>query len=451
MTNHDTTSPLPQSEKEVRKSPIGQASKFSPQFWAGRIFRPAYTTADGERREVAEWHMQLQHAGRREKIGLGSNQRDPASRVAASVFAAVRSKGWAAGLAAVLPGRSRPAGVPTIGELIAAATKAADVSSRSAKNYATCLRVIAAEAFGIHGDRSKYDYVKGGTAAYHERIDRIRLDKLTPARVQAALNARIAATRGNPLTEQRARMTAATTLRQAKCLFSPRLRLPFENLPNPFDGVRVKVGTPRKYASTIDAGTLLRAGQAELAESDPEAYKALLLALGAGLRKGEIDCLQWQQLDVAAGIIRIQTTSTFHAKTDSSEGDVFIDAGLAAALDAYRSKATSLYVLESHLPPKPSAGFKYYRARLTFKRLAAWLRSKGVLANKPLHEMRKEFGSIVAAAGGIHVASRQLRHASIATTAAFYADHRTRIAPAVGAMLAGQPETNSAGKANVAT
>jgi integrase len=400
------------------------------------VYRPAYVR-DGRRTEVQEWYARIQHGGRREAVGLSTNERQEAGRRAARLYSRVKSAGWDVALAEFAPGRVKSTGIPTIGELITAATQAADVSPRSAKNYATCLRVIAAEAFHIRRDKSKYDYVKGGAAAYHQRIDRIRLDKLTPARVQAALNTRINAARDNPLEEQRARTTAATTLRQAKCLFSPRLQLPFKNLPNPFDGVRVKVGTPRKYASMIDAGSILRLGKAELATADPEAYKALLLALGAGLRKAEIDNLQWQQIDSAGKVIRVRTTSTFHAKTDSSEGDVFIDDGLATELDAYRSKATSLHVLESHLPPKPTAGFRYYRAKLTFKRLAVWLRSKGVLANKPLHELRKEFGSIVNAEGGIHTASRQLRHASIATTAAHYADHRNRIAPAIGAMLTG--------------
>ena len=420
-------------------------SKFSPSFWAERIFRPAYGSP-ADRCEVQQWYARIQHGGRREAVGLGTNDKEQAARKAAKLYGRVKAAGWEIALAEFAPDRAKAKGVPTVGEYLDAALQAADVSPRSLRNYAVCFRRIAADAFGIHGDKSKFDYCHGGRDAWRKRIDRIPLDKLTPARVQAALNARIAKTRDNPLLEQRARTTAASILRQAKSLFSPELKLPFESVPNPFEGVRVKVGTPRKYSSTIDAATLLQDGKKELATANPEAFKALLLALGAGLRKAEIDCLQWQQIDAAANIIRVQTTANFHAKTDSSEGDVFVDPGLIAELEKFRPEATSLFVLESELEPRPNSPVSYYRAAATFDKLTAWLRGKGIMAHKPLHSLRKEFGSIITASGGIHAASRQLRHASISTTAAFYADSRQRCAPAIGDMLAAKPATETAAK-----
>ncbi len=443
MKQPDTTTLNPESGKGMAKESTFatfSTSKFSPTFWAAKVFRPKYAE-NGIRCEVKQWYARLQHAGRREAIGLGTNDREQAARKAARLYQRVKTIGWEAALAEFAPDRAVKKGVPTVGEYIAAASQAADVTPRSLRGYAVCLRRIVADAFGIHGDKTRFDYHRGGRATWAARIDRIRLDKLTPAKVQAALNARVDATRGNPIAEQRARTTAASILRQAKSLFSPELKLPFESVPNPFAGVRVKVGTPHKYASTIDAATLMREGQTELAGSDPEAFKALLLALGAGLRKAEIDCLQWQQIDAARNIIRIQTTANFATKTDSSEGDVFVDPGLIAALEVNRSKATSLFVLESGALPKPGSKIAYYRAAATFDRLTKWLRGKGIMTHKPIHTLRKEFGSIITAEADIHTASRQLRHASIATTAAFYADSRRRVAPGIGAMLAPQAAT----------
>jgi integrase len=46
-----------------------------------------------------------------------------------------------------------------------------------------------------------------------------------------------------------------------------------------------------------------------------------------------------------------------------------------------------------------------------------WLRQQGIMTAKPLHTLRKEFGSVVASSGDIHQAQRQLRHAQISTTA----------------------------------
>ncbi|MBI4325266.1 MAG: site-specific integrase [Chloroflexi bacterium] len=446
MTKRDTTRPTAESGQEVAKQTrlaTFSKSKFSPGFWADKVFRPTYTR-DGQRFEVAEFWARIQHAGRREKLALSTNDRQEASRKAALLYQRVKATGWQSALAEFAPDRATAKGVPTVGELLDAAAKAADVSPRSLRNYGVCFRRIVADAFGIRGDVSRFDYRHGGREAWRQRIDRIRLDKLTPARVQAALNSRVADARGNPLAEQPARTTAASVLRQAKSLFSPNLKLPFENLPNPFEGVRVKSGTPRKYASTIDAAELLRDGKAELAEADPEAYKALLLALGAGLRKAEIDCLQWQQVDTAANVIRVATTEAFATKTDSSEGEVYVDPGLVSELDAYRAAATSLFVLESPFAPRPQSRVAYYRAARTFDRLTKWLRGKGVMGHKPIHALRKEFGSLVCASADIHTASRQLRHASIALTSTYYVDNRRRVAPPIGAMLASNPEQTTA-------
>jgi hypothetical protein len=67
--------------------------------------------------------------------------------------------------------------------------------------------------------------------------------------------------------------------------------------------------------------------------------------------------------------------------------------------------------------------------------LLAWLRGKGVTAIKPLHELRKEFGSQLCAKAGIYVASRMLRHADIAITAQHYLDQKERVTIGMGNLL----------------
>jgi len=70
-----------------------------------------------------------------------------------------------------------------------------------------------------------------------------------------------------------------------------------------------------------------------------------------------------------------------------------------------------------------------------FTRLTDWLRTKGVDARKPLHELRKELGALVTAEHGIYAASRVLRHADVSTTARHYSDLKTRPVVNVGAWL----------------
>src|SRR5262245_39816265 len=96
-------------------------------------------------------------------------------------------------------------------------------------------------------------------------------------------------------------------IRQARSLFAPKvrtflgaLRLP---APLPFAGVEFFPRESVRYVSKIDAGVLLRQAREELAESDPDSFLAMLLALAAGLRRGEIDKLLWRSLDFARGRI----------------------------------------------------------------------------------------------------------------------------------------------------
>jgi hypothetical protein len=58
-----------------------------------------------------------------------------------------------------------------------------------------------------------------------------------------------------------------------------------------------------------------------------------------------------------------------------------------------------------------------------------------VTANKPLHELRKEIGALVATQHGIYAASRFLRHSDITTTARHYAEHKARISVGLGKLL----------------
>jgi len=103
----DTTLSNSRSEKEVRKlnddlnllipgrkSAI-TASRFSVEYWRDRVFRPTYQH-ESETAEVQEWYAQLQFKGRREKIGLGTNNKEDASRRAARFFTTLRQNGWEA-------------------------------------------------------------------------------------------------------------------------------------------------------------------------------------------------------------------------------------------------------------------------------------------------------------------------------------------------------------------
>jgi integrase len=78
----------------------------------------------------------------------------------------------------------------------------------------------------------------------------------------------------------------------------------------------------------------------------------------------------------------------------------------------------------------------YYRCSLTFNHLSAWLRTKGVAAHKPIHTLRKLFGSLLNDRYGLHVASLGLRHSDISITAQHYVSKRASATVGLGSMIA---------------
>ena len=67
---------------------------------------------------------------------------------------------------------------------------------------------------------------------------------------------------------------------------------------------------------------------------------------------------------------------------------------------------------------------------------AAWLRKHGVPGLRPLHTLRKEFGSQICDRHGIYAASRALRHADVSITSMHYLDKRSRATTGLGGLLA---------------
>ena len=110
-----------------------------------------------------------------------------------------------------------------------------------------------------------------------------------------------------------------------------------------------------------------------------------MLALGAGLRRGEIDRLLWRQVDLKAGVIRIEATEAGDLKTEDSTGEVAIDATLSGMLQGFRARATSQYVIEGVEEDTASsrAWGHAYRCTPVFDFLTAWLREKESRAISP--------------------------------------------------------------------
>src|SRR5262249_44641662 len=142
--------------------------------------------------------------------------------------------------------------------------------------------------------------------------------------------------------------------------------------------------------SKIDIEVLIQAAVRELPQ---EQLKIFLLATMAGLRRNEIDKLLWSAFRWKDGIIRIEATEHFAPKSADGAGDVPVDKELLAMCRGWHAKATGEFVVEADAEPRSATTYAHYRAQPDFDALTAWLRANGVPALKPLHELRKEFGS----------------------------------------------------------
>jgi integrase len=428
MTQPHTVAENPPSGKEVAK----QASRFSAGYWLERIYRPTYTR-DGERFEVPQWFARMQHGGRREAVGLGTNNREEGSRKAARFYQTLRSKGWDAALRELDPERSNPRSMTTIGEYLDTVKPLFTGREVTWIGYAYALRKIAMEVSGkgIDGGE-KYDPFH---KPWQEKANKIKLSSLDPLSIEAWKKNVIKAAGKRRLKQLSARRNVNSFILNARTLFGKKMarRLKDKGLAmpiNPFEGVDLEDQGSVKYVSTIKAKDLLHAAKTELEPCHAETYKVILLALGAGLRRGEIDMLCATQLDFEDSLIRVINTDDFESKTDESEDVVYVDASLLAELKKHLASPAG-FVINNELAPADNRTPGYYRCAETLKHATKWLVAHGVTSSKPLHALRKEFGSIINAQADIHTASQQLRHSTIKTTAAVYTDKRRRATSAV--------------------
>jgi hypothetical protein len=80
----------------------------------------------------------------------------------------------------------------------------------------------------------------------------------------------------------------------------------------PFEEVEFEARQSMKYRSGIDVEKLIAHARQKLEDNDPEAYKVFLLAIGLGLRRKEIDLLEWPSFRWNGNVVRIELTRYFH-------------------------------------------------------------------------------------------------------------------------------------------
>jgi integrase len=420
-------------EVSKRQAPRGYG-KTDVRYWREAVFQPSYTR-NGVRCKLDQYAVKLQFAGRRETFPLGTANRENAAQKAREIHFYLQSNGWDETLLKFKP-RSRwsSSAATTVGEFCEQVRSVWSGKAKTLGDYIRAFRTIVSDIFEIDGGTSKFDYRAGGRESWLEKVNRIGLREITPERVQKWKVDFLRRSGTNPAKRRSASISVNSLLRQAKSLFAPGI-LKFVKLDipaSPFAGVEFEPRRSMRYQASFDVKKLIRDAQEEL---PPEQFKIFLLAIMAGLRRNEIDKLEWRAFDWRRGVISIRATAYFSPKSEDSTGDVEVDPEVMELFRGYKATASEDFVIESRVSPRPDSAYSHYRCQREFEALNGWLQTHGVKAKQPLHTLRKEYGSQVCAQHGIYAASRALRHADIAITSQHYLDRRESARAGLGRFL----------------
>lgn len=447
----DTTDHIPQSRQDGVKTPQAKSRAViagaigTVGYWEKHVYRNTYRDRQGIKRTVPEYYCRMRHAGQTKVVRLRHGEKEKAAREALDLFLRLQTEGWVVitNRLAHLPASS------TIEDLIGAYTKATASMERVPRPitvhlYTRCLKQLCAVA----------------------GVTQIR--DLTPEVVEKFKGIYRAKARARKRPEDSMNNTLATIIRNAAACFSREARAIMErnglSVANPFEGISTKVTIqpvsplPREIVARIWAeAPLLRDGDPDEADPNlkqyvkrykrthegrqpgrwvpidwrkphPDAYAALLLALGCGLRANEVDKARWSWLKLDADgncYVEVKAESDFTPKGGMNR-TIKIPRELYDAITATREDLASPYVLGGPVSTESSQkGGGFYRRMDTIRTINTWLRDRGVEADmkygKPLHRLRKQFGSELATAFGLFAAQKLLGHSTPTITARHYA------------------------------
>ena len=300
----------------------GRYPRTDARYWRSKLMKPV----NGRGQVSPFYSARIAYAGRRERFPLETGNKEEGADLARKIFTTVKDRGWDEALANFKKKTEKHAG--TVGAYIALVEKHAKLGARTRVSYAKCFRCIVAGTMGIDAG-NRFDARGGGRERWLEKVDAVRLDQLTPAKITAWQKAQVEAAGKSPAAIARRKTTVNSKIRNARALFSKKILAAPDfvesiELPKllPFDGVtpEAKDSTNKKFESTgIDLEAIISAARDELegapADAPPaertskvEAWKVLLLAFFGALRRKEIDTLLWDQID-------------FYRASDHDQGD----------------------------------------------------------------------------------------------------------------------------------
>ncbi len=413
----------------------GKASRTTAVYWKHRLERTTSSTGF----QNALYSIRIGHQKRRERFPLNSSNKNEAAILAAEIFSFLIGNGWEITLRKYKTEgetvNDPSAKLSTVGDLIQSACNHSTARDQTKAEYAKALRRIVSGVMGFEFNKKFNSRNHSGNTQWHSAVDSVPLSELTPTKIQTWRSQFLAAVTSDEAAKRRAIITTNSLIRNAKGLFAKKI-LPFLGdelelpTPLPFEGIPLIKQPSMRYSSKINARQLLESAASDLKPQNQEAYKILLLALMCGLRVSEIDYLLWDAFDFERCVLRVEDTEYHRLKSEDSAGEIDLNESMTSFFCDLQNEASGHFVIESNQELTRTAGSRRYRCSRHLNDLRKWLRSNGVTSNRPIHELRKEVGSIIANEQGIFAASRYLRHSDIRITSSIYADKKKKITPA---------------------
>lgn len=432
---------LDESKQREEKAVKPRFAKLDQRYWKPRLFRRTDVGGGGG---AETYSIRIQYRGKRHQFDTGSSEKGEAARVSVELFRSVVEHGWQKTIRDHAARIGRLGNVlkepkldekATVGGLIKAFNALSTTRESSRVAYIRSLRKVYADINHIPFVRRTNGKHDGGEG-WRIRVDALPIASVTPEKVARWKQETLAKTKGE--TERGRRLVTLNTLiRNCRAIFARRLRPLMAGMVKwpeqmPFEGVPMEKAPSTRYRSRTDARLILRKASEELKASKPEVYKIICLALRCGLRRAEIDSLLWKSVNLERKVIHVESNEYYSLKSADSHGEIDLGDDFVRELKAMKKSARSEFVVESEGTPRPHTGSGSYRCDLKFAETVIWLRKKGVTADRPLHELRKEVGSLIAREHGIFAASRFLRHSDIRITSQVYVDKKQRILPSFG-------------------
>lgn len=411
-------------------------AKTHQDFWKDRLVRRSYADREGRLVEMPEWHVRIALQGRRDWFNLDTANQAAAAVKARDIYLSLVSAGWDA-----TTGKFKPEAIPTklagrVGEAITAAQALSTTRPQSFAQAALRLRQLAGEIDRVKPPTNRTAYMSEEFKSWRAKIDAVPLTVFSGENVRAWRDRRIAARAGNPIEKRAATISADSTIRMARAIFSKRILaaglgskvdLP---TPLPFAGVTVG-GSTKRFSEKVDAVNLFAAARAALETAHPEQFRAFALCILAGLRRSEADRLTWQQVDLAGATLTIERTEYFEPKSEESTRQIALASAVVKILRHAKSdEPDPVFVLKGAEHRQQLKAATFYRCDAapwrTWRNLSAWLGEHGIRDGKPIHVLRKLAGSLIFAEHGLEQARGFLGHSSVVTTSASYLSPHAR-------------------------